>query len=283
MKRKGLFITVVVIGAAVLLLGVAIFLRRNQTTVSNVENVEDSKVTYGIVKVSEEVSDTEESSYRVSATLPCTDFSLVGSVLTDKLTKEWKSFDHMTKEQQLLSSKLWGVVDIQTDTWGKAEEIIGFDIDNPLETFGWLNKTGYFGMESTDLNNPVSHVQITANAAQTTHRKLGEINVTAGYSKDSVRITLTATLSANAGTYTTGSVCNGYATFQQDMVTTGTGIPVLIVITNEKNNTGYYNGDYFDPTAYWVKDNVFYTLRVLGDETDQAEIQGVLDRILGEI
>jgi len=57
----------------------------------------------------------------------------------------------------------------------------------------------------------------------------------------------------------------------------------LIVITNESNNNDYYNGDYYDPTAYWVKDNVFYTLRVFGDETNKEEIQAMLERILREI
>lgn len=58
---------------------------------------------------------------------------------------------------------------------------------------------------------------------------------------------------------------------------------MLIITTNESNNNGYYNDDYYDPTAYWVKDNVFYTLRVLEDETNKEEIQATLDRILGEI
>ena len=83
--------------------------------------------------------------------------------------------------------------------------------------------------------------------------------------------------------HTMGSVCNGYATYEENATTTGTGIPVLIVTTNETNNNGYYNGNYFDPTAYWVKDDVFYTLRVCGDETDKDVIQDTLDRILEAI
>lgn len=55
---------------------------------------------------------------------------------------------------------------------------------------------------------------------------------------------------------------------------------MLIVTTNESNNTRYYNGDYYDPTAYWVKDGVFYTLRAFGDEADKDEITGVLEHIL---
>lgn len=64
---------------------------------------------------------------------------------------------------------------------------------------------------------------------------------------------------------------------------TGSGIPTLVVITNGTNNTGYYSGDYYDPTAYWVKDNVFYTLRVFGDSADKDEIQATLSGILEQI
>lgn len=112
---------------------------------------------------------------------------------------------------------------------------------------------------------------------------LTEITISSGYASGNAKITLTATLRAKAEARTTGSVTNGYATYEQETVNCGSGIPVLIVTTNESNNTGYYNGDYYDPTAYWVKDGVFYTLRVFGDEVDQDEIRMVLDRILAEI
>mgnify|MGYP003291531082 CR=1 FL=1 len=58
---------------------------------------------------------------------------------------------------------------------------------------------------------------------------------------------------------------------------------MLIVIADEANNNRYYQGDYYDPTAYWVKDNVFYSLRVLGDEYDKEEILATLAQILREI
>ena len=112
---------------------------------------------------------------------------------------------------------------------------------------------------------------------------MSDTNITAGYKVDDVRITLNATLCADDGPYQRGSVCNGYATYEEESSITGSGIPVLIVTTNESNNNGYYNGDYYDPTAYWVKNNVFYTLRVFGDEVDQNNIRQVLGRILAQI
>lgn len=229
------------------------------------------------------ISGEKESSYQVEALLPTTNLSSVGQSLADKLSQEWDEFDSMTKEQQRTSSKLWGVVDIQTDTWDDCEEAIGFTLYNPLETLDWLNKTGYFGMEHADSQTPTAHVQATANASQTADRKLGEVSVIAGYKNGDVRITLTETVSSSTESFTIGSVYTGYATYEQDTVTTGSGIVVLIMTVNGTNNIGYYDGDYFDSTAYWVKDNVFYALRVFGNETDKTEIQATLDKILAEI
>ena len=226
------------------------------------------------------ISGEKESSYQVEALLPTTNLSSVGQPLADKLSQEWDEFDSMTKEQQRTSSKLWGVVDIQTDTWDDCEEAIGFTLYNPLETLDWLSKTGYFGMERTDSQTPTAHVQATANASQTADRKLGEVSVIAGYKNGDVWITLTETVSSSTESFTIGSVYTGYATYEQDTVTTGSGIVVLIMTVNGTNNIGYYDGDYFDSTAYWVKDNVFYAL---GNETDKTEIQATLDKILAEI
>jgi len=235
------------------------------------------------VQIIEMISGEKESSYRVEALLPTTDLSSVGQPLADKISQEWDEFDSMTKEQQRTSSKLWGVVDIQTDTWDDCEEAIGFALYNPLETLDWLSKTGYFGMESVDSHAPTAHVQVTANTAQTADRKPGEVSAIAGYKDDDVRITLAATVSSSTESFSTGSVYTGYATYEQNTVTTGSGTTVLIVTVNGTNNIGYYDGDYFDSTAYWVKDNVFYALRVFGNETDKAEIQATLDKLLAEI
>lgn len=253
---------------------------KNNAVVGGVDNV---NALYGEVKLTDSVSDSQESSYQVSAFLPATDLSNPGQVLADKIADEWKIYDGMTQQQQWTSSHLWGVVYLNKETWKECEQAVGVTIDNPLESIDWLHKTGYFGTQSVDPSTPVTHVQATAYATHSTDRTLSEISVTAGYNKGNTKITLSARVSATAGTITTGGITRGYATFEHDTTTTGSGAPVLLVTTNETNSLGYYNGDYFDPTAYWVKDNVFYTLRVFGDEADRAQIQETLERILAEI
>lgn len=260
-----------------------VVVKNDNHSILHTGDVDAAQVTYGTVQVLEQITDTNESFYQIGVALPGTDFSSVGQMLKDKISQDWDTFDSMTGEQRLLSSRMWGIVNMQADTWDECEEAVGFTVHNPLETFEWINKAGYFGSESADPNNPAKHIQITANATNTIDRKIGEINITTGYNSGDVRITLTAILSANAETYTIGNVYNGYATYEQNTVNTGTGMPVLVVTTNETNSAGYYNGDYFDPTGYWVKDNVFYILRVFGNESDKDEIQTIFDRILDEI
>lgn len=275
MKKKELIIALSVIGIFVVMIFVG-----NQIAADRSTEADNGDLSHGTVKILEKTSDKRESSYMIGADLPATDFSSVGKVLSDKIAHEWKIYCGMTEEQQLLSSKLWGHVGIQANTWDECERAIGFAVNNPLESLDWLNKTSYFGMESMD--SDIKHIQVNAVAAQT-DRKLNEVNITAGYNSGNIRITLRASLYANCGTHTYGSICNGYATYEESTAATGSGVPVLIMTTDETNNNGYYDGNYFDPTAYWVKDNVLYTLRVFGDETNKAEIQATLERILEAI
>ena len=253
------------------------------TSISSTGGVDGPERTYRTVQLVEKKTDEAESSYEVGTYINGTDFSSLGQELADKIEQEWKTYSAMTEMQRLASSHLWGFVSFQKDTWDECESAIGFDVENPLESLEWLNKTGYFGMESVDPTLLVKHIEVSANSALTEDRQVSNISITAGYSIDKLRITLNATLFADSGTQQIGSGYNSYATFEEKTTTTGSGAPVLIVIANESNSNGYYAADYYDPTAYWVKDNVFYKLRVLGEETDKETIQATLERILSEI
>lgn len=276
-KKKVAF-TLCIAGSLILLALLLVFGRGGNVK----DRLIQGQLDYGTVRVIETKTDEIESSYQIEAVLPATDFSSIGKTLRDKIAQEWASYDGMTEMQRLVSSHFWGLVGIQADRWSECEEIIGFSVSNPLESMMWLNKTGYFGSESSDPTTPIKHILIHANTSNS-DGKLGDITITSGYTIDALRVTLTATLISEGGQYTVGSVTNGYATYTQDNVHTGSGHLVLLVTTNETNNTGYYNGDYFDPTAYWVKDNVCYSLRVFGSQTDRDKIEDVMNRILAEV
>ena len=285
--QKGSIIALSVVSIVVaLIIILALYfggINSGDTSISSIGGVDGPERTYRTVQFIEKKTDEAESSYEVGAYINGTDFSSLGQELADKIEQEWKTYSAMTEMQQLTSSHLWGVVSFQKDTWDECESAIGFDVENHLESLEWLNKTGYFGMESVDPTLPVKHIEVSANSALTEDRQVSNISITAGYSIDELRITLNATLFADSGTQQIGSGYNSYAIFEEKTTTTGSGAPVLIVIANESNSNGYYAADYYDPTAYWVKDNVFYKLRVLGEETDKETIQATLERILSEI
>ena len=245
--------------------------------VSRFGGVNGPELTSSTVQIIEKKSDEDESSYQVGAYLPGTDFSSISQTLRNKITEEWKTYNGMTREQQLTSSKLWGPVSIQTDSWTECEETLGFALNNPLESTDWLEKTAYSGAEGE------KHIIVTANSKNDTKKTVTDMYISVGYKAGDVQITLNANFCADSKTYTTGSTTNGYATFVEESLITGSDITVLVITADEENNNDYYNGDYYDPVAYWVRDNVFYSLRVFGDEANKEDIREVLEKILAEM
>lgn len=273
MKKKLILCAVLV--ACVSAAAVLIFVINNSNNnVSESESADISKVTYSTVRMIEEKSNTEESSYCVGADLSGSDFSNLSETITDKIKQEWDTYEGLTEMQRIASSKAWGTVGHQCDTWAECEEAIGISVDNPLESVDWLIKSYYSGSRPFQVS-----------VSTLTDRTPSQINIRTGYYTDytgTIRVALTATLTSNSEEYSTGSAITGYADFVQTNTQTGKGIPVLIVTPDEANNLGYYSEDYYAPVAYWVKDNVFYSVRVLGNDTNKEQIHATLGKILAE-
>lgn len=233
------------------------------------------------VQISETVSDKDESSYKVTAKVDATDFSAVGQVLVDEIAREWKTYDGMSEESKFLSSHAWGNIRLEADTWDECEKIIGFSVNNPLESLSMLSKTGYSASVRPHSDMQIKHIEIDAYSASA--EKPTEIIITSVYTYENVQITLTAMLSANAEIHTGRSAGHRYVEYEQKTLSTGSGIPALAVSPAAVNVDGYYNVKYYDSSAYWVKDNVFYTLCLSGAPSDMSEIQATLDKILSEI
>ena len=237
----------------------------------------------GSVKVAGTSSATDESELTLEVSMPKTNLSQLGQILTDRIAEEWERFDQMDQLDQHASSHIPGTVYINTNTWAACENAVGVAVANPLEHMDWLEKTGYFGMESVEPSMPATHVKATAYATQSTARKLSRVDIQSGYSCGDVRITLTATICAEDCTFTTGSITRGYATFTQEEITTGSGIPVIVVTTDRENNLGYYNDGWCEQEAYWVEGNLFYHLRIVGDEENPEEMKNTLQKLLCDL
>lgn len=233
-----------------------------------------TEVTYSTVKLLKAETDTQESSYRVAADLPATDLTRIGQELKDKIEDEWGTYNDLTEMQRWASSKLWGLVGLRCDNWAECESAIGFPLYNPLESVSALDKVD-------DLITDGSHIRVMAESIS--DETLKGITVNAEYRYGRLQVTLTATVCSEEQEYTTGGAIVGIAEFEQRVSTTGSGIPVLIVTPIVENNLGYFSEDYYAPTAYWVRNGVFYSLRVKGLEENSREIREAVDFILSEL
>ena len=233
------------------------------------------------ITVEEKSSGENESELRLKVSVRKTDLSKPGKILADKIAADWAHYDSMSDLRKGFSSHIFGTVYIDTDTWYACEEAIGISVSNPLENVDWIKKTGYLGMESKDPDHPITHIKVDAYATDPDDRKLDHMGITSGYCVGDIRITLTAKVYAENTTFTFGSIAKGYATYTEEEAVTGSGKSVTVVAEDEENNLGYYNNDWYDQNAYWVDNNVFYQLRVIGNMEDSAKVQGILERLLG--
>ncbi len=242
-------------------------------------NIKDGDISTG-VRVAEISSEGNESKLTLEVSVQKTDFTKSDKLLAEKIAANWAYYDKLTSSEQMASSLIPGIFNIDTDTWRACEEVIGVKIDNPLENVEWITKTGYFGGESQNADFPVQHIKATVYAPHGTERKLDRISITSGYCCENIRITLTAMVCVDDRTFTIGSITKGYATYAQAEAVTASGNSVLVITEDRANNLGYYNGDWYDQEAYWVDGNVFYQLRVVGDKKDDAKVQDILQKLL---
>jgi len=237
----------------------------------------------GSMHISDISSESDESRLSLEVSLPGTYFPHPGHVLREKIAADWNRYDQLSQLDQYASSHLWGVVYIDADTWRECENAIGTTVFNPLEDVDWLQKTGYFGAESADPSMPVKHIKATAYATWQTDRQLSRIDIQSGYCSGDVDITLTATVCTQDSIFTTGTVVQGYATFDTAEAVTGSGIPATVVTPDRANNTGYYQDGWCDQIAYWVEGNVLYTLRVTAHQESSADMYETLQKLLEEL
>ena len=286
LNRVYLYLCLVVVVAAVIAIALCVGGgRADDGSGSSSGSVDEPEITYTEVKLLEKKSDDVESKYVVGAQLNGNDFS-VGQELASKIEQEFEEYYALTEVQRMVSSDVWGLVRLYKDNWNECVSEIGLAVDNPLESMEWLNKSYDFDKSDVDSSKQGKHVEIQADASLSLHEvgdKPHTVRLTAGYGFGNLTISLNATLCAEDRLYQNGSVYNGYASFEEKVAATGSDIPVLIVTPDVSNNNGYYSEDYYGLTAYWARNDVFYTLYVHGDDADKGLIEEVLYRILAEI
>ena len=206
--------------------------------------------------------------------LPGTDFSQLSDKVQNKVKAEWNTYDNMTPWEHALSSHLFGIVYMDAASWEQCEADLGIEVYNPIMGVSWLTATDSYGGISTQPNAP--HVETTVYATAMSDRQIDELHITAGYKAGDVRVMLHAKVHRESGNYSTGLTGLSRANFVSENLTTGSGAPVLVTGSDE-------NVDYSNLTAWWVQENVFYLLRVVGQKNEDVQVRTTLEKLLAEI
>lgn len=222
----------------------------------------------GRVTLTETACGSQESGYRFSAKLGGTDLS--GVWCHSQVQAHMERFQNMTEMERALSSQLWNVAYIYADTWTQCQQEIGVQVFNPLESAPWLVHADSDGISFANdiLTESRYHVEVTAHFPE-------NAVIRAGYLDGDIRIAFSATLLAEAGTYSSGSTWQQYATFEESTINTESGAPVLVM-------SPVISANYTSLNAYWQMGDVLYTVHLTGAPGQQTQLQDTLSKIISE-
>lgn len=248
------------------------------TMLSGVEQF-DADVTgpsgLGGYQPSVEVENTDGNTVlRVTTYMPRTNFYRISDSLKEKIAADWRLHDSLTPLQQASSSHLFGWITLRHDTWQQCEEDLGVTIPNPIGNISWLEKTDVYGGIATD--PAILHTQLTVRASDPEKRTVERATLEAGYRAEGVRVVISAFVHAEDVLFTTGYGADGKVEFTRRETTTGSGLPVMILTSDQQV-------DYSSLDAWWVVDNVYYSLHLVGEKGQDAHVQAILEKLLNEI
>ena len=230
---------------------------------------------YGTVKITPEKPDTVSVGYRIEADLKRNHDEEFGDGLYSKLEKHWEWWNEKDRMEQLFSSTLPGYVTINPDTWEACEGEVGFAMDNPLESCGWLEIADYMGIA---LDEPAAlgerkHTEIHWNGSN--QGEIFQVNVTSGYRYEEMRVTFNITADSEGGIYESGSYWNENVAFEiEDYLMKNKNTAQLVTVLGTQRYTSVH--------AYFVQEGMLYRIQVVGDPGQEKEVREVMERILGE-
>lgn len=217
----------------------------------------------------------EHSFYRIQSDLQPIMQNDFSSEMFKVLKEEWSAFENMTKEQQMLSNHIFGICVEYMDKWTDAENFMGFSVYNPLENVEWLVHGNSYGIPMDSVQSAIdkSHVKVIWYGEN--NNMINNASVQAGYLDGDIRVTLSTTVTTEDQEYETEAAWASEVAFKDRMVSLEDGTPILII---EPVN----EGEYSSLDAYFVKEEVFYNIHVVGEAYAINETRHTLDNILAE-
>lgn len=195
--------------------------------------------------------------------------------LGERIKADWKT----TKEEHYMSGKLIGSCYEYMDTWEECEAFIGYEIENPLKDVDWLVPADA-GTGMSLEEEPVYESAYPQKHHGEVHfygNQKGElefVNVSAGYLTDDVRITMNALCYGEnyEEEFGIGSVYAEDVDFEVRTLDRTNGGSVVVIFEPLD--------PYYASNIYLAQNNIFYTLRVMGDMEHIDDVRDVTAKLV---
>lgn len=226
------------------------------------------------VRLTETKTDAQESEYRIEADLEKVDSDAFGQGIHDEIDREWQEFHNLTEEQRWATSHMYGHCSVSFETWEEAIEFLGIDVSNPLEAVKDMTvaDSSAIPLDSEGLAGQGRHVQINWYSME--DHSIPYAHIDAGYLNGDIRVALTAMIyGEDEGEYTTGVAWAESVAFENKMLPMKNGNTALVIMPKG-------TGEYASMDAYFVQDNVLYSLHLVSGVLQEKELEKTLEKVL---
>lgn len=182
--------------------------------------------------------------------------------------EDWLSYQALSKEEQLASSKMPGSCSREFDDWAEVEQFVGMSIPNPLEGLETLEKGCWAG---TPVGyNGASRFYVTWHGTQDGHVQWLQID--SGYRRGDVRVCVNAALYSDPPG---GSDLEAASSIgQRRLVYLSQGPNGETVITEDSGQ------EYEARTGTLARGSVLYSIRVIGQPGTADALLELLNELL---
>lgn len=238
-------------------------------------NTEEQGKIFQTVKLVETKSDPEESGFWIEAELEPVSSDAFSQQIRDEMAEEWQKFNALSPEEQMASSHFPGHCSSSFETWEECVAFLGIPLENPLEDVSWLTDADHSAipLDADNLDGQRQHAYIEWFGTE--KGEITSANVCAGYLDGEISVAVTATIYSGGSeeAYSTGSVWAEKVIFETETVSMENGNSALRI-------TPIHGEEYCSEEAFFVQENVLYSIHVVGEKDAKDEVRETMEKVL---
>ncbi|MBQ6809000.1 MAG: hypothetical protein IJP07_07600 [Firmicutes bacterium] len=157
-------------------------------------------------------------------------------------------------------------------TMEECVEFLGYSVYNPLEDCSWLEQATHIGMP---LEKKDEHISLRW--AATPQRELRNLNIDSGYRLDSARLQMSIVFHCEEEESFSRRYfrqAGSQATYHMEEYPMDNGNTAMLVTADDDD------ARYFSIEAFFVQDELFYSLNFVGEKENPEAVRAMLEKVL---